>query len=143
LPPVEIDGRQLADGAIVCTVPARYAVEQGADVVIAVAIDKDIVLSSELQTAVDIYVRAGEIMGFHLEQYDLKNAHLIIRPELGSIHWADFSQSRMLIALGEAAALDSLPELKRLAKSISRGALMGRIRRSVKGLFVRRPSRIG
>jgi len=143
LPPVEIDGRQLADGAIVCTVPARYAVEQGADVVIAVAIDKDIVLSSELQTAVDIYVRAGEIMGFHLEQYDLKNADLIIRPELGSIHWTDFSQSKRLIALGEAATLDSLPELRRLAKSISRGALMDRIRRSVKGLFVRRPSGTG
>ena len=143
IPPVDIDGRQLADGAIVCTVPARYAVEQGADVVIAVAIDKDIVLSSELQTAVDIYVRAGEIMGFHLEQYDLKNADLIIRPELGSIHWTDFSQSKRLIALGEAATLDSLPELRRLAKSLSRGALMDRIRRSVKGLFVRRPSGTG
>ncbi len=143
LSPVEVDGRQLSDGAIVCTVPARYAVEQGADVVIAVAIDKDIVLSSELQTAVDIYVRAGEIMGFHLEQYDLKNADLIIRPELGSIHWTDFSQSKRLIALGEAATLDSLPELKRLAKSLSRGALMDRIRRSVKGLFVRRPSGTG
>lgn len=143
LPPVEVDGRQLSDGAIVCTVPARYAVEQGADVVIAVTIDKDIVLSSELQTAVDIYVRAGEIMGFHLEQYDLKNADLIIRPELGSIHWTDFSQSKRLIAVGEAAALDSLPELRRLAKSISRGELMDRIRRSVKGLFVRRPSGIG
>ena len=143
LSPVEVDGRQLSDGAIVCTVPARYAVEQGADVVIAVTIDKDIVLSSELQTAVDIYVRAGEIMGFHLEQYDLKNADLIIRPELGSIHWTDFSQSKRLIAVGEAAALDSLPELRRLAKSISRGELMDRIRRSVKGLFVRRPSGIG
>lgn len=143
LSPVEVDGRQLSDGAIVCTVPARYAVEQGADVVIAVTIDKDIVLSSELQTAVDIYVRAGEIMGFHLEQYDLKNADLIIRPELGSIHWTDFSQSKRLIAVGEAAALDSLPELRRLAKSLSRGALMDRIRRSVKGLFVRRPSGTG
>jgi NTE family protein len=143
LPPVEIDGRQLSDGAIVCTVPARYAAEQGADVVIAVTIDKDIALSSELQTAVDIYVRAGEIMGFHLEQYDLKNADFIIRPELGSIHWTDFSQSKRLIGLGETAALDSLPELKRLAKSVSRGELMDRIRRSVKGLFVRRPSRTG
>lgn len=143
LPPVEVDGRQLSDGAIVCTVPARYAAEQGANVVIAVTIDKDIVLSSELQTAVDIYVRAGEIMGFHLEQYDLKNADIIIRPELGSIHWTDFSQSKRLIGLGETAALDSLPELKRLAKSVSRGELMDRIRSSVKGLFVRRPSRNG
>jgi NTE family protein len=143
LPPVEVDGRQLSDGAIVCTVPARYAAEQGADVVIAVTIDNDIVLSTELQTAVDIYVRAGEIMGFHLEQYDLKDAHIIIRPELGSIHWTNFSQSKRLIGLGETAALDSLPELKRLARSVSRGELMDRIRRSVKRILVRRPSRTG
>ena len=69
LPPVEVEGRQLADGGIICTVPAGYAVEHGADIVIAVSIDRNILLGSELQTAVDIYVRAGEIMGFHLEQH--------------------------------------------------------------------------
>jgi NTE family protein len=139
LPPVEVDGRQLSDGGIICTVPAGYAVEHGADVVIAVAIDKDIALSSELQTAVDIYVRAGEIQGFHLEQFDLKSADLVIRPKIGNIHWTDFSQSRKLIALGETAALDCLPELRRLAELVSRGRLLGLIKR----VFVRRPSGTG
>lgn len=136
LPPVEIDGRQLSDGGIICTVPVRYALEEGAHVVIAIAIDKDIVLSSELQTAVDIYVRAGEIQGFYLEEYDLKYADLVIRPELGSIHWTDFSQFKDLISLGEAAALESLHEIRRLVKSITRWNFIDRIKRSAKKLFI-------
>jgi len=138
LPPVEVEGRQLADGGIICTVPAGYAVEHGADIVIAVSIDRNILLGSELQTAVDIYVRAGEIMGFHLEQHHLKHADLVIRPNLGNIHWTDFSQSKQLIALGEAAAKEKLPELRRLAEAAAPKGFMGRLTRSArKGLFKR------
>jgi len=138
LPPVEVDGRQLADGGIICTVPAGYAAELGADIVIAVSIDRDILLASELQTAVDIYVRSGEIMGFHLEQYHLKHADLVIRPDLGNIHWTDFSQSRQLIALGEAAAEESLPELRRLAESAAPRGFMGRLTRSARRVLFKR-----
>ena len=143
LPPVEVEGRQLSDGGIICTVPAGYAVEYGADIVIAVSIDKDILLSSGLQTAVDIYVRAGEIMGFHLEQHNLKHADLVIRPELGNIHWTDFSQSKELIALGEAAARDSLPELRRLAEWAARRGFMGRLKRSAGRFLAKRAPRTG
>jgi NTE family protein len=137
LPPVEVEGRQLADGGVICTVPAGYAAELGADFVIAVSIDRDILLGSELQTAVDIYVRAGEIMGFHLEQHHLKHADLVIRPNLGNIHWTDFSQSKELIALGEAAARKSLPELRRLAEAAAPRGFMERLRRSARRLFTK------
>ncbi|NVM24287.1 MAG: patatin-like phospholipase family protein [Desulfobacterales bacterium] len=143
LPPVEIDGRQLSDGGIICVVPARCAREEGADVVIAIPVDRDISLVSGLQTAVDIYVRAGEIQGFHLENYDLKDVDVLIRPELGGTHWTDFSQSRELISLGEAAAIERLPEIRRLAKAMAKWELMDRIKRSVKRFFVIRPSRDG
>ena len=143
LPPVEVEGRQLADGGIICTVPAGYAVEHGAEIVIAVSIDKDILLASELQTAVDIYVRSGEIMGYHLEQHNLKHADLVIRPELGSIHWTDFSRSKELIALGEAAALDSLPDLRRLAESAARRGFMGRLKWSAKRVLSKQAPRTG
>ena len=143
LPPVEINGRQLSDGGIICSVPARCALKEGANVVIAIAVDRDISLFSGLQTAVDIYVRAGEIQGFCLRKYDLENADIVIRPELGGIHWTDFSRSKELISMGEAAAIDSLPEIRRLAKPITKGKLMDRIKRSVRKYFVIRPSRNG
>lgn len=134
LPPVEINGRQLSDGGIICMVPARCAMEEGANVVIAIVVDRDISLVSGLQTAVDIYVRAGEIQGLYLEKYELENADIVISPELGSIHWTDFSESRELISLGESAAIDSLPEIRRLAKP-PKWVIVDRIKRSVKRFF--------
>jgi len=140
LPPVEINGRKLSDGGIICNVPVQHLFEEGAQEVIAIAVDRDIALCSELQTAVDIYVRAGEIQGFHMEKYSLKNADIVIRPQIGNIHWTDFSRSKELISLGESAAIDSLPEIRRLARSIAPWSLVDNIKRSVKRLFVVRPS---
>ena len=138
LPPVEMNGRQLSDGGIISVVPARCALEEGATVIIAVAVDRDISLVSGLHTAVDIYVRAGEIQGFHLEQYDLECADIVIRPELGGTHWTDFSQSKELISLGELAAINNLPQLRRLVRP--KRELMGRITRAIRRLFVTPPS---
>jgi NTE family protein len=142
-PPVEINGRHLSDGGIICTVPVGCARKEGANVVIAIAIDRDIILSSEFQTAVDIYVRAGEIQGFHLEENDLKGADIVIRAKLGGIHWTDFSQSRELISLGEEAATDSLPQIRRLAKSVTRWGFIDGMKRAAKRLFIAQPTRNG
>ena len=142
LPPVEINGRQFSDGGIICNVPVGCARAEGADVIIAIAIDRDIILDLELQTAVDIYVRAGEIQGFHLEQHDLEDADVVIKPELGHIHWTDFSRAEELIALGERAALQSMPELRRVVKPFSVTRLMDGAKKSVRRLFFRQPSGI-
>jgi NTE family protein len=115
-------------------VPISCALKEGADVVIAVAVDRDISLVSGLQTAMDIYERAGEIQSFHLERYDFKDANIVIRPDLGGTHWTGFSQSKELISLGELAAMDSLPEIRPKWESINR------IKRSIKRFFVIRPS---
>ena len=143
LPPVEINGRQLSDGGIICTVPVQYLFEEGVQEVIAIAVDRDIALCSELQTAVDIYVRAGEIQGFHLEKYSLENADIVIRPQIGAIHWTDFSRSKELISLGEAAAMKNLSEIQRLAKRIYKRDVLEGLKRSAKKLFGVTPSRSG
>ncbi|RLB25240.1 MAG: hypothetical protein DRG73_02310 [Deltaproteobacteria bacterium] len=141
LPPVEINGRQLSDGGIICNVPVQHLFEEGAQPIIAIAVDRDIALCSELQTAVDIYVRAGEIQGFHLEKYSLENADIVIRPQISGIHWTDFSRSRELISIGETAAINTLPEIQRLAKRIYKwGALEG-LKRSAKRFFGVTPRR--
>jgi NTE family protein len=142
-PPVEMNGRHLSDGGIICTVPVGCALKEGADRVIAIAIDRDIILSSELHTAVDIYVRAGEIQGFHLEEYELERADLVIRPKLGGIHWTDFSRSPELISMGEAAARERIAEIRGLARSISRWRFSHRIKRAARRLVATRPPGIG
>lgn len=136
IPPVEIDGRQYSDGGIICNVPVECALAEGARAVIAVAVDREIALGAKLETAVDIYVRAGEIQGHRLEEYHLKNADVVISPNLGGVHWTDFSRAQELISLGEAAAMDHLSELRRVAKP----AFQRVIAEGIKKLFVTRPS---
>ncbi len=134
LEPVELNGRTLSDGGIICEVPVALAVEEGSNFVIAVSVDKDISSVPELQAAVDIYVRAGEIQGFYLKEHDLKRADIVIRPFLGDTHWMDFSEPERLIYLGEAAAKDNAEPLKKLAKEASRKGLLGGIKKLIGGL---------
>jgi len=133
-PPVEMNGKHLSDGGIICTVPVGCALKEGADMVLAVAIDRDLVVPSEFHTAVDIYVRAGEIQGSYLEEYDLSRADLVIRPELGGIHWSDFSHSQELILRGEEAAMEKIAEIRALAGSLPRWKFGDRIKRAAKRL---------
>ena len=143
IPPVEIEGRQLSDGGIVCNVPVTHVLAEGARGVIAIAVVRDITLGSSLETAVDIYVRAGEIQGFHLERHDLKNAHILIRPRLGDVHWTDFSESTRLIALGEEAVREKLPEVKRMVKSLAPWSPIKGVKGLAQRFFVRRPLKNG
>jgi len=137
-PPVEMNGKYFSDGGIICTVPVGCALKEGADTVLAVAIDRDLVTPSEFHTAVDIYVRAGEIQGFCLEEYDLKRADLVIRPELGGIHWSDFSHSQDLIRRGEKAATERIADIRALARSLSGRRFSDSIKRTAKRLVPKR-----
>jgi len=121
----------------------RHAFEEGADVVIAITADKDIYLTTELLTAMDVYLRAGQIQSFHLKKYDLEGADLVIRPDLGNIHWTDFSQYKRLISLGESAALKRLPEIKRISETTVQRSFTDGIKRVIERLFATQPSQNG
>lgn len=102
--PLREGERLLSDGGITCLIPSTVARDEGADIVIAVAVDKDIRSEEELRTAKDVYRRAGDIMSHHLESYELMNADVVIRPHVGGLNWYDFSRANNLIGEGEKAA---------------------------------------
>ncbi len=136
--PVRLGEWLLADGGITSLVPVHAAREAGADVVIAVMVDRDLPSSGSMGTAQDIFYRAGEITANKLETVELKDADVIIRPEVGGLHWMDFSQSGNLIRAGEEATLKvlgeiyaSLPLNRRISNFAGRFITMGkRVKRS-------------
>lgn len=136
LPYVEIDGRQLSDGGIIQSVPVRSAAEEGANVVIAIAVDKDLGSMLDFHTAVDIYVRAAEIQGYYLERHELKCADIVIRPELGDTHWTDFSNAKNLIFSGESAAMDKVSDIRGSVKHSPEKGFFARVTKKIKELFV-------
>jgi len=110
--PLKEKERLLADGGIISLVPVRVAKDAGADVVVAVVVDRDIRLDEELKTAKDIYYRATEITVDKLEKYELREADIIIHPDVKNLHWSDFAQATDLIEEGEKAAKENLVKIR-------------------------------
>ncbi len=101
----------LADGGITSIVPVHATREAGADVVIAVMVGRDLSASGSMETAKDVLYRAEEITANTLEAAELEDADVIIRPQVGDLHWMDFSRATDLIKAGEEATRDSLEKI--------------------------------
>jgi NTE family protein len=117
--PLKEGERLLSDGGTICRVPSPVARKEGADIVIAVVVDRGIG-SEELRSVVDVYLRVSEIMGERLKQYELGEADVVIRPEVGDLHWSNFSQAMVLVDEGEKAAREKLDEIRRLVPGIKK-----------------------
>lgn len=110
--PLKEEGMCLSDGGIICLVPSSVARQEGADVVIAVAVDQDICTAEEFHTSRQVCDRATEIMAHQLENYELAEADIVIRPAVGNLHWSDFSHYTNLVSAGERSAREKLEDIK-------------------------------
>jgi NTE family protein len=117
--PIKEGGRLLSDGGIICLVPSSVARQEGADIVISVAVDRGI-SSEELRTVVDVYHRVSEIMGEKLKKYEFAEADVVILPEVGDLHWSNFSQAMNLIDEGEKAAREKLDEIRNVMPGVKK-----------------------
>jgi len=108
-----IDGKRLlSDGGIASMIPVNITRREGADIVIAVATDRDMHSDEELKTVKDIYYRAAEITSIKLEKFELVEADIVIRPVVKNLHWTGFSQAIDLIKEGEKAAKEMLSSIR-------------------------------
>ncbi len=118
----------LADGGITSLVPVRAARRAGADVVIAVVVDREVVEPPQFETAQDVFYRAGEITSDRLQLEELREADVAIRPDVGDLHWMDFTRARDLVRIGEEAAREALGRIEEALPVYKRAyRLAGRI----------------
>lgn len=119
--PVKINGREYVDGGLVSPVPVRFARQMGADVVLAVDISSPPEANPSDGT-LQILLQTFAIMGKSINQYELKDADIVVRPSLAGLKSADFSARQRAIDSGRAAMLAALPALKaRLAAGTASG----------------------
>lgn len=110
--PVRIGTIDYVDGGLVSPVPASFARKMGADFVIAVNISAQ----PEAQPstgAFEILLQTFAIMGQSLNQYELQQADIVIRPELVNMKGSDFQSRGKAITAGERAAIAAIPELRK------------------------------
>lgn len=110
--PVQIGDRYYVDGGLVSPVPVRFAREMGADFVIAVNISSQ-PDSQPSSSAVDVLLQTFAIMGQSINHYELKDADIVIQPQLGTMKGHDFPGRNTAILAGEQAAAALLPDIKR------------------------------
>ena len=109
--PVRISGRDYVDGGLVAPVPVQFARQMGAELVIAV----DISDAPEGQAAdgtFQILLQTFNTMGKSINQHELKQADLVVRPSLLGLRSADFSARLKAIDSGRSAMLAAMPALR-------------------------------
>lgn len=109
--PVAINGHDYVDGGLSSLVPVRYARQLGADLVIAVDISAS-PANRPLRGTLDILLQTFTIMGQNLAHYELKDAEVVIRPQVGAVGSADFQARHDAILEGEKAAQAALPQIR-------------------------------
>lgn len=118
--PVEMDGRLLVDGGVVNNLPMDVVRGMGADRLIVVELNADLKKKDELQNPL---ATAGQIISLLLAQNSalqkktLTRKDILIEPNLKGYSAVDFGKATELIALGEEAARNAIPELKKLSVS--------------------------
>ena len=109
--PVKIAGREYVDGGLVSPVPVGAARRMGADFIIAVDISSP-PEGSLTGGTLDILLQTFAIMGKSINTFELRDADVVVRPDLQGISSSDFSARKRSIEAGRKAMLKMLPELK-------------------------------
>lgn len=108
--PVERDGRMLVDGFLTAPVPAHAVRQMGADFVIAVNLG-GMTIGERPTNFFEIISRSFSILLRSSEPAWRPLADLVIEPEVEGFRWDDFARTPDLIASGERAARQALPQI--------------------------------
>jgi NTE family protein len=109
--PVRIGTREYVDGGLVSPVPVRFARQMGAELIVAV----DISAAPEGNPTGDpmrMLLQTFAIMGRSINNFELREADVVLRPKLPGVGSADFTARKRSIQAGREAALAAMPDLK-------------------------------
>jgi NTE family protein len=114
--PVEIGGKIYVDGGVTDPIPVDFAKKKGADVVIAVAISPALPPVAP-KNPIEIAFHAITIMSSKIGELGVKDADVVIRPDVGNVAYDDFTQKKRLIDAGEKAARAAIPAIREAIKA--------------------------
>ena len=109
--PVRIGTHEYVDGGLTSPVPVRSARDMGADVIIAVDISQ-LPDGGDTSNALHMLLQTFSIMGRSINELELKEAEIVLRPKLTGVAGTDFTVRKKNIEAGREAALAALPAIK-------------------------------
>lgn len=115
VPVVDGEGRQLVDGGLVAVVPVSVTRSLGADIVIAVDVNREgATFIGPSSSVVGVLLQSMLVVQRTASSYQLQMADLVISPKVGHIRWDEMGKAQELMDIGYAAALESIPRLREI-----------------------------
>jgi NTE family protein len=111
--PLKFGGNTYVDGGLVSPVAVDVARRNGADIVIAVDISGGL-NKTVPEGIVETMKKSIDIMYQSIAEYQIKNADIVIRPNMRNIGSTDMEKFNEAILEGEKAATLKIPELQKL-----------------------------
>lgn len=108
--PIQHEGRTLVDGFLTSPVPVEGASYLGADIIIAVYLEAGMV--EQPRTFTDVLSRSFNILQRHSDLAWRQQADIVIEPDVKPFAWDDFTKTPGLVAAGERAAIEALPQIR-------------------------------
>lgn len=114
--PVKIGANTYVDGGLVAPVPVKFTKDMGAEFVIAVNISSA-TEGAATASSLDVLMQTFSIMGQRLNHFELREADIVITPNLGNMGSADFNNRNLAILAGEQAAAAAMPQIRAKLKA--------------------------
>ena len=122
--PVEIDGKTLADGGLSAPVPVEIVRGMGADIIIAINLDKHYHDEEWKPWWYDIANGSLNILRHHLALSNVASADMVINIDVGkNNYWYQFINGQDKILTGEKATKEILPRLQEIINQKSKSSL--------------------
>ncbi len=115
--PMAMGRHEYVDGGLVSPVPVRVARALGADIVIAVDVTHQPTANKHFDNSGALVAQSLIIMEHALALNELKDADVVIRPDLHEAPSIDFDLRSDVIAAGERAARAALPRIRALIEA--------------------------
>lgn len=121
--PIQFEGRTLVDGFLTAPVPVEGVLLLGADIVVAVYLEAGNVENP--RTVADVVSRSFNIIQRHGDIAWRPQADVVLEPDVKPFVWDDFTRTKELVAVGEAAAQAAIPAIKALLSGEKRDSEAG------------------
>ena len=112
--PVEIDGKLLVDGGVANNYPIEEVRKLGADIIIGVDVQNDLLDRTQLKNATRILVQITNLQSIERMKKNVKETDIYIKPDIKNYGVISFDKGQDIIRKGEEATFSVFEKLKLL-----------------------------
>ncbi|MBP4140982.1 patatin-like phospholipase family protein [Flavobacterium sp. P4023] len=112
--PVEIDGQILVDGGVVNNYPIEEIRKLGADIIIGVDVQNDLLDRHQLKDATKILVQITNLQSIERMKKNVADTDVYIKPDITQYGVISFDKGKEIITKGEEAAFGVFEQLRQL-----------------------------